>query len=128
MLSRKPRRKPTPKKKEPIKPLDGVKAAFKSASLCGLRPDDFWALTPFAFSLIAEAHIKKSESEFDVTRWAIWHQAAFTRAKKMPTFKEFVRPESKGAKVPIDQEAIKARMKAYSARFKEETNGESRKP
>ena len=78
-------------------------------------------MTPFALSLIAEAHHEKSQNDEELQRWLIWHQAVFGRMKKMPGLKEFMHPKKKTVKVPIDEAGIKAVLKGYQ-------NGKSRKP
>ena len=78
-------------------------------------------MTPFALSLIAEAHNEKTKNDEELQRWLTWHQAAFSRMQKMPPLKKFVQPKEKTVKVPIDEAGIKAVLKGYQ-------NGKSSKP
>ena len=90
-----------------------MKAAFKSAYTFGLDPDQFWKLTPFALSLIADAYNQKTKDDMQIQRWNIWHMAALTRIKKMPNLKQFIQPLEKSAKVGIDENGIKTRLRQY---------------
>lgn len=94
------------------------------APLLGVSPDQFWNLTPFAFGLIMKAQNKKLHNDFDTIKYHAWHVAAFTRAKKMPSFKEFIKPLNDQPEKGINEAGIKAALKAYKHGYRSKSKRE----
>lgn len=88
--------------------------------MCGIQPDQFWSLTPYAFAIIIKSYSKKLANEFDAIRYQTWHTAAFMRIKRMPDFKSYIKPLKTEDKEGINEAEIKAVLKAHQ-------NGQSRK-
>ncbi len=78
-----------------------------------MQPSEFWKLTPFAFHLLIKSRNDDLNRDFDNLKYLSWHIAAFTRAKKMPKYKEFMRPLKKSQEKGINEADIKTRLKAY---------------
>lgn len=94
----------------------------------GLQPSEFWDMTPWQFTIACEAWNDRHDNEHNQKAWIMWHGAALTRTKKMLPLADFytgarAKPAAKG----IDQDAIKARMKAYNTRLKKEKGNVGRK-
>lgn len=69
-------------------------------------------MTPYLIGRIIGAKNERAAEEFKADRWLCWHMAAMTRAKKMPSLKEFIgiTVQRKG----INEAEIKARLMAYN--------------
>jgi hypothetical protein len=81
--------------------------------MVGIKPAEFWDLTPWQFRCCLEAYGEMTEHRHNREVWLAWHQVAFARCKKMPDLKTLLsKKEMKG----IDEAAIIARLKAYQQR------------
>ncbi len=90
-----------------------MKFSFGNAPLCGVQPDQFWKMTPYAFGIIARARNKKLADDFDVIKYQTWHVAAFMRMKRMPEFKKYIGPLIDTNESGINEADIKTALKAY---------------
>lgn len=76
--------------------------------------------------LAIDAHKQRLEIEHDNAAWAMWHGAVLTRIESIPPLTDFLSGKKKQVS-RVDERAIMARLKAYSARYGKE-NGDSSKP
>jgi hypothetical protein len=51
-------------------------------------PADFFAMTPWQFSVYCKSYGKKMEAEYQQAAWLAWHIEAFARTKKLPKLKD----------------------------------------
>ena len=71
--------------------LDQIAKAFGVAYRVGIRPGEFWDMTPFQTNLLVEANAERLRDEFETLLSASWHTALFSRAKTMPPLKSLFR-------------------------------------
>ena len=79
-------------------------------------------MTPWQLDVIIKAEAKEREDEHKLRAWAVWHIAALGRAKKLPKLKELT--EAKAKAKGIDEDGIKAALKAYQERRKQMGQGD----
>lgn len=84
----------------------------------GVRPDDFWNMTPFEFKLCLHGYSKVIKHKSEMTRWEVWHGAWLQRCKDFPSWKKFGNIIPKNTVRGIDENAIKDGLKAYQAQKK----------
>lgn len=71
--------------------IEQIAKAFGVAYRVGVRPGEFWDMTPFATNLLVEANAERLRDEFETLLSASWHTALFSRAKTMPPLKSLFR-------------------------------------
>jgi len=81
--------------------------AFKKAILAGIRPIEFWQLTPYQTRIAMEATLERSDKQ-------AWMIAAFSRAKKLPKFEKL----SRGKRVMKDGLLLKKQLQATALKEK----------
>jgi hypothetical protein len=111
--------------------LEQIAKAYATAFRAGIRPADFWDLTPYQTNLLIHAHAESMRDEFETLISASWHTAVFTNSgSKIPPLKSLFRKvhdptrvmdgdddETVQAKAMIAEMmgATKARTVAYTA-------------
>lgn len=91
----------------------------------GMPLDEFWRLTPWLFAKKVDGFIDRIRHEHDENAYTAWHTAMWSRAKKMPSFKEVVRRVSSKRKKEVkhfSEGDILARFKLIKKRV-EDGNG-----
>lgn len=63
----------------------------------GLPRAQFWASTLREISLDLEVAEARQTRDEQIRRWHTWHIGALPKAKKFPTFKDFVKPPAPAA-------------------------------
>lgn len=71
--------------------LEQIAKAFGIAYRVGIRPGEFWDMTPFQTNLLVEANAERLRDEFETLLSASWHTALFSRAKTLPPLKSLFR-------------------------------------
>lgn len=56
-----------------------------------IPPNIFWKMTIRELILKIEGEQERKEAEFERQKWLIWHQAALSKGKRMPSLKRFLR-------------------------------------
>lgn len=93
---------------------------MKTAIKCGISLSEFWDITPYQLSIIAEAKKEQWIEEHNNRVWIMWHGEAIQRAKTFPKLKELMYSE-KPAGV-VDEDYIKGRMRAYQKQRESKKN------
>jgi hypothetical protein len=75
-----------------------VAQAFRSACEAGLKPGEFWTLTPYETRICMEGEAERRKAEYRLALFEAWHSAAFQRAKRMPKLQNVMKQVSKGNK------------------------------
>lgn len=57
----------------------------------GLEPSQFWQLTPYQTNKYIEAKNKTRRSDYDMLMASAWHNAVFTRVKKLEPLDYYMR-------------------------------------
>ncbi len=80
-----------------------------------MLPPEWWDLTPYEQGIVHEGAAKKRTDDFELGAYIAWHVAAFSRAKKLPSWSEVrmsIRGETKKAGVgPMSAAQIKSFFK-----------------
>lgn len=72
--------------------LEQIAKAYATAFRAGIRPCDFWDLTPYQTNLLIHAHAESMRDEFETLISASWHTAVFTNSgSKIPPLKSLFR-------------------------------------
>lgn len=64
--------------------LERIAESFEISYRAGIRPADFWSMTPFQTTLIVETYFKDQNDQFERMIVQAWYSALFERAKEMP--------------------------------------------
>ena len=93
---------------------DVVLSAQKAAYRYGLKPGEFWTLTPHETYIWIEAQIEGEKDIYDRMFWHAWHVAALSRAKKLEQgdVKKFLdrrKKPKKPERQPIDKMMAQAK-------------------
>lgn len=79
-------------------------------------------MTPWQFRVAMKASLRKAEMDHDRSAWHMWHTAMLSgvTGKKFPPLKKFLSSSQKPVDGynRIDENALKAGLKAYSERWK----------
>lgn len=63
---------------------------MKSAAVIGVKPSEFWNLTPVEMLMCGEAHENEMKAQFKSAMIAAWFNALWLRGNDMPTYNELV--------------------------------------
>jgi hypothetical protein len=86
-------------RQEPEDHLEQIAKAYGTAFRVGIRPSEFWTLTPFQTDVIVEAHTETLRDDFETLLSVAWHNAVFQRAKTLPPLKNLFRREHDPARI-----------------------------
>ena len=81
---------------------DVVLSAQRAAYRYGLKPGEFWTLTPYETYTWVEARLEAEGDVYDKLFWHAWHVAALSRQKKLESsdIKKFLKRRDK-KKAPV---------------------------
>lgn len=91
---------------------DVVVQAQTAAYRYGLKPGEFWSLTPHETYIWIGAQVERDEDAYRLAAWTAWHVAAFSRYKRLnqkSDLKAFDRKKKKTAGQSMDQMKKQAR-------------------
>lgn len=97
--------------------LDQISKALGVAFGCGIRPDHFWAMTPYQSKVAVAAHSERTKDELEMLLAASWHTAVFGRIKTIPPLKSLMRNHHDPTAVNDDDDDEQIRAKAMMAAF-----------
>lgn len=95
---------------------ESITDAFGHAFFIGIKPKDFWELTPYQLTILTKEYKRQQEFEHDAAMWRLYHAATFHRAKKLPPLSDYLSTAKKNNK-NIDENAILIRLKVYQERL-----------
>ena len=105
---------PPPK---PVSKLDRIAESFELSYRAGIRPADFWSMTPFQTTLIVETYFKVQNDQFERMIVQAWYSALFERAKEMPPLNSLFNKQADPTRIndddDDDQIAAKRMMLAF---------------
>lgn len=58
--------------------------AFRAAHRCGIRPSEFWRMTPWQLSTLLDVETDAQRARYDLAVFTAWHVEAFARTKRLP--------------------------------------------
>lgn len=93
--------------------MDFVGRARDAAFRAGLKPAEFWTLTPYESMLWCRAVAERDGADYKRTLAGAWYSAAFTRQKKLPKLAKIMGDDPK----PQTAETLKRKAKALAAVF-----------
>lgn len=82
----------------------------------GIAPSEFWRMTPWQLGVLYTKYAERLDSKHDHDAWMMYHGAVLTRVKKVPPLKNYLAAAFKKPKKGIDENDIKARMRAHNRR------------
>jgi hypothetical protein len=56
----------------------------------GLKPAEFWALTPWQFKTYLHGRQRAENKEHNKNVWLFWHSVVWSKMKKIPELKRFM--------------------------------------
>lgn len=63
---------------------------ISNAAIAGIRPAEFWEMTPFEINAVVDAYIEKEKQHMEIVKSQSWLTAALSRTEKMPSYSEFI--------------------------------------
>lgn len=63
---------------------------IRNAAIAGIRPNEFWEMSPFEVNAVVDAYIEKKKQQIEMIKSQSWLTAALGRTTKMPSYKEFM--------------------------------------
>lgn len=79
----------------------------------GIKPTEFWGLTPWETFAYIEAQNKAIKAEREHATWCMWHGAVLARMQTIPPLERFL-PELKQA-AGNSFEEMRLKVRAYNA-------------
>src|SRR5690606_19560138 len=80
---------------------DPITEAREAAFRAGLKPHEFWRLTPHETRLWCMARADEWRDRYRLSLFGAWHAGAFGRVKRLPPLKRVLarldRPQGRGA-------------------------------
>ncbi len=86
---------------------------------CGLSDAEFRQSTPFTLSLKFEVWTDQQTREFRQNQWLVWHLAALTRTKTMPTLEKFLAPVADRTDKELDEVEVVAFFSAHNEKVRD---------
>jgi hypothetical protein len=56
----------------------------------GMRPEEFWKLTPYEFQTMIEGHTNKQKNKYNDLKGLAWYIAVLSRAKEIPELEKLL--------------------------------------
>lgn len=76
---------------------------IRNAAIAGIRPAEFWEMSPFEVNAVVDAYIEKEKQHMEIVKSQSWLIAALGRTDKMPSYKEFMDKKEKPQEQTAEQ-------------------------
>jgi chloramphenicol 3-O-phosphotransferase len=76
----------------------------------GLKPWEFWKMTPSEYIEYGKAYARRQKEHIDELLWVTWHTAALIRSKQMPDYKDWAKVGEQKKHQTTDEMIAQARM------------------
>lgn len=95
-----------------------VREAFQNALKAGIRPEEFWRLTPYETNEFCKAFAFAMRQDYKREIFAAWHGAMFARQKKLPNLSDALEKMDAGPVNPVKSvEELRNRVRLLAERF-----------
>jgi hypothetical protein len=94
-----------------------VATAFRAAAEAGLKPGEFWQLTPYETRIWIDGQSKAERRRYRLALWSAWHVEAFRRRRRLPRLALYLRRLDPQPIRPQSPEQVLKTLERLNARF-----------